>query len=135
LTKTILEIIIAFYNYSEKLKRERLICEDLKHYIDEQIVWDTEAYVLCRELITTRNERRIHKVEASIYICRMLMLISSLRVRGHEYLNPIFISICGLTQASANVFKSTLGKANITKLTIEEVNAKQSEKSKRRSKK
>jgi hypothetical protein len=65
----------------------------------------------------------------------MLMLISSLKVRGHEYLNPIFISICGLTQASANVFKSMRGKENITKLTIEEVNAKQSEKSKRRSKK
>lgn len=49
------------------------------------------------------------------------MLVFSLRIKGHELLNPIFVSLCGLCQANANVYKSMKGKKEIYKLTIEDI--------------
>ena len=49
------------------------------------------------------------------------MLVSSLQVTGHSYLNPIFVSACGLNQAIANVFKAMKGKKYVYKLTIEDL--------------
>ena len=56
-------------------------------------------------MIIIRNETKMHRVEATINILRMFMLVSSLRIVGHHLLNPIFVSMCGVLQSSANVFK------------------------------
>ena len=130
LTKTILEVIISFISILEKRKKEFEISQRLLQFDRNTISWDSEAYVLFRELIITRRERNYHKVEATIYICRMFMLISGLRVSGYTYLDPIFISMCGVAQASCTVFKSMKGKSNYYKLTIEDVQQKQERKAK-----
>ncbi len=54
----------------------------------------------------------------------MFMLVFSLRLVGHKYLDPIFVSLCGLLQAISNVFKSMKGKKKFYKLTIQDLNAK-----------
>ena len=53
---------------------------------------------------------RFIRVEISIYLMRMILLIGNLKLVGHSYLNPIFVSICGLSQAVAVVFKSMKSK-------------------------
>jgi len=72
-------------------------------------------------MIVVRHETAIYKVEASIYILRMVMLVSSLKITGYSYLHPIFVSLCGVMQAGASVFKAMSGKSSIFKLTIEDV--------------
>ena len=62
-------------------------------------------------------------MEVFIYVMRMFMLISSLRLVGYKYLDPIFVSICGLMQAISQVFKSMKGKKKFYKLSIEDLNS------------
>jgi hypothetical protein len=66
-------------------------------------------------------------METFIYSARYFMLVKSLQSYGHEFLNPIFVSACGLCQALANVYKGMKGKKNFFKLTIEDVNKKKSQ--------
>mmetsp|Transcript_31961 Transcript_31961/g.23630 ORF Transcript_31961/g.23630 Transcript_31961/m.23630 type:complete len:90 (+) Transcript_31961:658-927(+) len=73
-----------------------------------------------RKLILIRRKIRFHKLEVLIYVMRMLMLVSSLKLVGHQVLNPIFVSLCGLAQAFIGVFKSMKGKKKFFKLTIED---------------
>jgi len=68
-----------------------------------------------------RREMRFIRVEISIYLMRMILLIGNLKLVGHSYLNPIFVSICGLSQAVAVVFKSMKSKKNFFKLEIEDL--------------
>ena len=57
--------------------------QDLKVFANEMIRWDSEAYVLWRELIVTRRETRVHVVEAAIYIMRYFMLTAALKMGGY----------------------------------------------------
>ena len=95
--KTVLEIIISFYNITEKYNHEQQVHQDLKVFANKKISWDSEAYVLVREMIMTRREKRIHMVEASIYLLRYFMLTVALKLPGAKYLSPIFVSLCGLS--------------------------------------
>lgn len=72
-----------------------------------------------------RREAIFNRVEAVIYIMRMIMLVSSLKLMGHSILNPIFVSGCGIIQAVATVFKGMKGKKNFYKLTIEDINERE----------
>jgi hypothetical protein len=74
-----------------------------------------------RKILILRRELRFIRVEISIYLMRMILLIGNLKLVGHSYLNPIFVSICGLSQAVAVVFKSMKSKKNFFKLEIEDL--------------
>jgi hypothetical protein len=64
---------------------------------------------------------RFNKIEGAINIMRMVMLISSLRLIGHTWIDPVFVSFCGVMQAGFTVFKAMKGKKNFAKLTLEDV--------------
>eukprot|EP00351_Strombidinopsis_sp_SopsisLIS2011_P000408 CAMPEP_0116875440 /NCGR_PEP_ID=MMETSP0463-20121206/7406_1 /TAXON_ID=181622 /ORGANISM="Strombidinopsis sp, Strain SopsisLIS2011" /LENGTH=101 /DNA_ID=CAMNT_0004521095 /DNA_START=932 /DNA_END=1237 /DNA_ORIENTATION=- len=85
---------------------------------------DTEWYVLVRDIIIVRRQKGFHVIEAIIYVLRMMLLISSLKLVGHDYLDPIFVSGCGLGQALFTVFKSMKGKKPFFKLSTEDLNKK-----------
>jgi hypothetical protein len=51
----------------------------------------------------------------------MIMLIGGMKLVGHSYLDPVFVSICGLIQAITVVFKSMKCKKNFYKLEIEDL--------------
>ena len=59
-------------------------------------------------------------MQVLIYVLRMLMLISSIKLIGHKYLDPIFVSICALMQAVTVVFKAMKGEKKFYKLTIDD---------------
>lgn len=44
------------------------------------------------------------------------MLFYDLRVFGQMFLNPIFVSACGIVQVCSNMVKSMSGKKSIYKL-------------------
>ena len=121
LTKTVLEVIIAIYSVVLKRREESNLNEKLNKCNNTTIQWNSEANVLIRNIIGVRTETNLHLVDASINIMRMFMLVSSLKIPGHQYLDPIFVAICGLGQAFANVVKGMRGKKDIYKLTIEDI--------------
>ena len=67
---------------------------------------------------------RFNKIEGAINIMRMVMLVSSLKLIGHSWIDPIFVSFCGVMQAGFTVFKALRGKKNFYKLTVEDVQDK-----------
>ena len=85
------------------------------------IVRNKLNFVYLRKILILRRELRFIRVEISIYLMRMILLIGNLKLVGHSYLNPIFVSICGLSQAVAVVFKSMKSKKNFFKLEIEDL--------------
>ena len=121
LTKTILEVVISLYTVFLKKREERKLRKKIYQYSDKLVEPDTTWYVLVRNLVISRRETIFSKVECCIYLSRMFLLTYSLKLSGHTYLHPIFVSLCGLFQASCTVFKSMKGKKPFKVLTIEDV--------------
>ena len=96
----------------------------MEKYATEHVQLDTNQYVLVRELMILRRETVFHKCEFSIYLARMFLLTSALKLPGSDWLRPVFVAFCGLYQSGMQVFKSMRGKKHFHKLTIEDVKAK-----------
>ena len=121
LWKTIFEVIISVYVVIIKTAKEQAIYRDLTREEGKKIRQNTRQYVLMRNLILIRRKIKFHQMEVFIYLMRMIMLIFSLKLVGHNQLHPIFVSICGLFQAIAVVYKSMKGKKKFYKLTTADV--------------
>lgn len=79
-----------------KIKAELSLREQLKKFESEVIQWNSEANVFVRNLILVRQEAKMHRLDATINIFRMIMLISKLKIVGPDLLNPVFASFCGV---------------------------------------
>lgn len=121
LTKTLMEIIIAIYQIHLKVEAENEIILKLRRFNAEVVIWSSEANVLVRQMIGLRREAIFHRIEANIFFLRMLMLIKSLKLVGESWLNPVFVSLCGVAQASLSVYKGMKGKQEVYKLTVEDI--------------
>jgi len=74
-----------------------------------------------RDLIISLRESRFIKFDLLISACRAFMLTSSLKLVGHYYLHPIFVSMCGVTQAVVTIYKTIRSKKPFAKLTQDDV--------------
>lgn len=72
-------------------------------------------------MLILRREMRYIRIEIFIYSLRLILLVSGLKLVGHSYLDPIFVSICGFIQAVTVVFKTIKSKKNFYKLEIEDL--------------
>ena len=124
LLKTMLEVVISIYNVVTKTILARRLEKKLAVFGDNKVDLDSEVHVLARNLILLRREIRFNFVEVLIYLSRMVLLTSSLKLIGHSQLHSIFVSGCGLFQSACQVFKNMKGKKNFHKLTIEDVTLK-----------
>ena len=70
--------------------------DKLNKFADEVLKWNSEANLYIRNLIVLRRETFFHKIEVIIFLTRALMLFYDLRVFEQRYLNPIFVSACGI---------------------------------------
>ena len=96
LTKTVLEVLISLYTVYLRKREERALRKKIYQYSEQLVQPDTTWYVLVRNLVISRRETIFAKVESAIYLARMFLLTYSLKLPGHSYLQPIFISLCGL---------------------------------------
>ena len=96
LTKTVLEVFISLYTVYLRKREERALRKKIYQYSEQLVQPDTTWYVLVRNLVISRRETIFAKVESAIYLARMFLLTYSLKLPGHSYLQPIFISLCGL---------------------------------------
>ena len=115
------EVLISIYVVTLKKRKEGEIRERLNKHLRQKVKPNNQAHALVRRLIVTRRKIRFHEIEVFIYVTRMIMLISSLKLVGHKYLHPIFVSISGLLQAIFVVFKSMKGKKKFYKVTMKDV--------------
>jgi len=130
LWKTIFEVISSIYVVKLALQKEKILKQKLSAYNGRTVKPDTNGYAIMRQLILTMRKRRFQQIEIFIYSMRFIMLVSSLKLVGHRYLDPIFVSICGLLQAISVVFKSMASKKKFYKLTVEDVEKKGTNKNK-----
>jgi len=54
-----------------------------------------KCFVYLRKMLILRREMIYIRIEIFIYSLRMILLVSGLKLVGHSYLDPIFVSICG----------------------------------------
>ena len=54
------------------------------------------------------------------------MLVKVLKIRGHTYLDPIFVALCGWCQSTLGVQKGMRGKVIVPKISIEDTQGQQS---------
>lgn len=105
-----------------KKKEDRNLVEILNQLDNGvKIRQNHKSHVYLRKLVILRREQRFILVEIFIYSMRLILLIGNLKLIGHHYLNPIFVSICGLIQAFTVVFKSMKSKKNFYKLELEDI--------------
>ncbi len=112
LIKTVLEVIISFSQLRSNKSETANLFNILQQYDNEVLKFKSKANVVWQQIFSLRHEAKVERIWASINIMRMIMLLSKLKIVGHEYLNPIFVSLCGVCQAAANVFKVINEKNN-----------------------
>ena len=116
-----MELIIYIYTYKLKQKEDAALVDKLIQCQSELIKSDNKSFVYLRKLVILRRELRYIKIEIFIYSMRMILLVSGLKLVGHKYLDPIFVSICGFMQAFTSVIKSMKNKKNFYKLEVEDL--------------
>eukprot|EP00347_Sterkiella_histriomuscorum_P007816 403347453 len=124
------------------------ICS-FNYYFFDNIVWFTQIGIINKFLISHYKWKKfkdlfslwktILEIIISIYVVRLkkrkeqqimeklMKLYESQKIKpnaqlGHKYLDPIFVSICGLLQAFSVVFKSMKGKKKFYKLIVQDIN-------------
>lgn len=85
---------------------------------------DTPQYVILRNMLILRRERRFNRSEFAIFTLRFMMLNSALKLPLAKYLDPVFIAGCGLGQSTLACFKALKGKKPYFKLTMEDIGNK-----------
>ena len=90
--------------------------EKLNKFSDEVLKWNSEANIYLRNLIILRRETFFHHIEVVIFLTRALMLFYDLKVFEQRFMNPIFISACGIVQVFSNMVKSMNAKKSFYKL-------------------
>ena len=116
-----LELWIYIYTLYLKYKEDAILMKKLDTFHDQMIKRNHLSYVYLRKLVILRREIRFIKVEILIYSARMILLTSALKLVGHQILDPIFVSVCGLIQAFAVVFKSMKSKKKFYQLDVEDI--------------
>ena len=96
LLKTIFELWIYIYTLYLKFKEDAILMKKLDAFDDQKIKRNHLSYVYLRKLVILRREIRFIMVEILIYSSRMILLTKGLKLVGHNVLDPIFVSVCGL---------------------------------------
>lgn len=96
LIKTILQLLVAVYTIWEKKKEQNNLLEKLNKFQNELLKWNSEAYYYLRNLIILRREILFHYIEVVIFLTRAVMLFYDLKVFKQRFMNPIFVSGCGI---------------------------------------
>ena len=113
--------IFSQIGYSEEKKRKVLDDFDSAINFDSNCKNQEEKKKLTKSLIEIRRRIRFYYLEVVISVLRMIMLTSSLRLKHHEKLDPIFVACCGLFSSTLNLIKTIFEKKIIVKVDKEEV--------------
>ncbi|CAI2365383.1 unnamed protein product [Moneuplotes crassus] len=126
LSRCLIEIYKSLYEIATDLKREEKILRKLGLYDDCFIAETEESYHLIRELIKIRHQMSFYVLEFVTNVLRVFMLYKSLRFIGSDYMEEIFVNICGVLSNFFALFKT------IKRKTYEKICQKEKEMSIRR---
>jgi hypothetical protein len=80
-----------------------------------------------RNLILSKRQARFIEHDLVINLCRAFMLTSSLKLVGHYFLHPIFVSTCGVTQSILAIYKTIRSKKTFASLTQDDVSKRKAQ--------
>ncbi|KAM3143342.1 hypothetical protein pb186bvf_004403 [Paramecium bursaria] len=109
----------------------RLTCILVMRYLKESRIFNQgfnqqDSQKLCLSLIKLRRKRRFEVLDLILSILRFFMLTKSLKMKGYQYLDPVFVAFCGFTSASIALFKAVYEKKIFINLeTQNKVNTKE----------
>jgi len=106
LWKSMIELFIFSYIYRIKKREDREMLAKLDQFDDQMIRRNKKCYVYLRKLVIHRREMRYIRIEIIIYLLRLILLTKGLGLRGHSYLDPVFVSGCALAMSIIVIFKS-----------------------------
>ena len=93
----------------------------LDQFEDQMIRRNKKCYVYLRKLVIHRREMRYIRIEIIIYLLRLILLTKGLQLKGHSYLDPVFVSGCALAMSIIVIFKSMRSKKNFYKLEADDI--------------
>lgn len=108
--KFVLKIVKNTTNLILRQRKENEIKSGMQ-YVDENVitVFD-DSYDLCRVLLKERRKKRFEILEIIISSMRIIPLSRSLKIPGYKWMNPVFVSFCGMTSALLKIFFMVLNK-------------------------
>jgi len=121
LWKSMIELFIFSYIYRIKKREDREMLAKLDQFDDQMIRRNKKCYVYLRKLVIHRREMRYIRIEIIIYLLRLILLTKGLGLRGHSYLDPVFVSGCALAMSIIVIFKSMKSKKNFYKLEADDI--------------
>lgn len=110
LAKCILQSLLSVFTAYQSHIRIKL-AESLIRSKQETVQKDGKLSLIIDDLLSTRKEYRIHKLNVIVSILRYLMLTKALNLPGAQHMSRIFVSICGILSMSFMVFTLLLGNS------------------------
>ena len=107
-----MELIIFMYIHDQKSREVKLLEKRLNEYDDHMIKNDQKQHTYLYKYLQLRREKRYIKIEIFIYSMRLILLVKNLKLFGNSWLDPIFVSICGMLMALSVMFKTIRSKFN-----------------------
>ncbi len=100
-------LIYSIYLQSYENKKNEVFLVRQGEAAEANIDAEEKAYT---KLLEGRRKNRFFYLELCLSFLRFFMLTKSLKLRGHENLDPVFVGVCGLCSAILGLLKALLEK-------------------------
>lgn len=97
--KFVLKIVKNITNLILRQRKENEIKNGMQYVDDNIITVFDDSYDLCRVLLKERRKKRFEILEIIISSMRIIPLTRSLKLPGYKWMNPVFVSFCGMLSA------------------------------------
>lgn len=104
--------IFLFTTHSKALKEKKLRLELLNYCPYKEIKMNSYPFILNCSMIKARSKRRFQAIEMMINVCRVIMLVKSLRLPGSDKISDVFYSVLGVTSGGLALFKLLTHKSS-----------------------
>ena len=109
--KFVLKIIKNVINLVLRQRKENDIEKGMKTCDEKAITVFDDSYDLCRVYLKERGKKRFEMLEIIISSMRIVPLSKSLKLPGYKWLNPVFVSFCGMGSAILKILHLVFSRA------------------------
>ena len=106
LNRVFFYMIILVYSIWLQRDENQTLNKAIKFKANFDNEFDAKMKKAGKLLLEGRRKERFLYLEFCLSLLRIVMLISSLKLRGHEKLDPIFVGVCGVGSSILNFLKA-----------------------------
>lgn len=108
--KFVFKIFKNIVNLVLRQRKENEIQKGMQFCDENVITVFDDSYDLCRVFLKERRKKRFEIFEIIISSMRIIPLTRSLKLPGYKWMNPVFVSFCGMFSAALKIFYMVLNK-------------------------